>query len=222
MPKVPQSIADIRKKSTYTQDLICTSYHEAGHAIFTLLHNMRVPLINLFENKTNKRVEGYCRYETPIELEDIKDPELFNYQLIAEIKIKYAGLAAEKYHFKTVSGSDKFPMFLRYGSSDDTLSAAALIKQFNLVAPGKKRYNYKQKLIKDTTQLLIEHWDAVVLISHRLFQKKKINYQQLKNILTKKTKNTEFWKNKFKKIEFIFKNLDELDELKIKPIFINN
>ena len=222
MPKVPQSIADIRKKSTYIQDLVCTSYHEAGHAIFTLLHNMRVPSILLFENKSNKRIEGYCRYETPIELEDIKDQELFDYQLIAEIKIKYAGLASEKYHFKTVSGSDKFPMFLRYGSSDDTLSAAALIKQYDLSPSGKKRYNYKQKLIKDTTLLLQEHWDAVTLVSHQLFRKKKINFRQLKSLLIKKTKNPEFWKNKFKKIEFIFKNLNELDELQIKSIFIDN
>lgn len=212
------SIDKVRKKVTYTHDLISTSYHEAGHAVYALLHCMKVPLVYVFENKKYKRVDGFTHYESFRELNNITDPALFEKQIYAEICIKYAGLTAEKYHFKNMSGSDKFPMVLRDGSSSDTLSAAALIKQYNLAPPGRKRYSFKKTLIKETLIELRQHWDAVTLISHSLFKKKRLNYEDIKMLLIRKTKDKEFWKNQFKAIDYIFDNVGSLDEKEIKFI----
>ena len=113
-------------------------------------------------------------------------------------------MIAEKQHFKNISGSDKFPLLLRESSSDDTSYAAGLIKQYNIVPAERKRFYYKKKLIKETLIELREHWDAVTLVSHALFKKKKLSYHELKILLTRKTKNKELWKNKFKVVDRIF------------------
>jgi hypothetical protein len=214
------SIDQVRKKLTYTHDLISTSYHEAGHAVYGLLHFMKVPSVYVFENKKNKRIEGFCHYESVKELSEVQDIDLFAEQLKAEICIKYAGLTAEKYHFKTISGSDKFPMFLKDGSSDDTLSAAALIKQYEVVPPGRKRYAFKKKMITETLRDLQENWDAVTLIAHGLFQKKRLSFPEIEKLLSKKTDNKEFWKEQFKTIHFIFDNIEGLDEKDLKSILL--
>ena len=119
---------------------------------------------------------------------------------------KYAGLTAEKFHFKKMSGSDKFPLYWRDGSSDDTKDAAYLIKRFSPVAPGKKRYAYKKKIIKRTFTLLEQHWDAVTIVAHALVQKKRLGFSELKELLIKKSEDKEFWKDRFKDIADIFGN----------------
>lgn len=211
------SIDDIRKKITKIHELISTSYHEAGHTVFGLLHGMKIESVCVFQNKRNKRVEGFTHYNSP-DMEEIEDADLFNYLLNSEICIKYAGLAAEKYHFKTISGSDKFPIFLRDGSSDDTLTAAALIRQYNVAQPGKKRYAYKKKVIRETLHILQDNWEAVTLVAHALFQKNHLSYNELKDLLIKKSSNKQFWKEQFKAINYICENHETLDEKSLKSI----
>jgi len=211
------TIGEIRKKVTKTHEQISTAYHEAGHTVYALLHCMIVQSVCIFEDKKSKRIHGFTHYNAP-QASDMEDVDLRNILLINEIKLSYAGLTAEKYHFKCISGSDKFPMFLKDGSSDDTLSAAALIKKYNLAPAGRKRYNYKQKLIRETLSEQIQHWDAVTVIAHALFQRKRLTYQDLRELLVKKTKNKKFWKERFKQMAFIYDNAVTLDEKTLKYI----
>jgi len=213
------SIEDIRKKVTYTHELISTAYHEAGHTIYGLLHCMKVNMVHIFENKKSKRVCGFTHFNYPV-ASDVDDPELSQKLMKAEICLNYAGLAAEKYHFKNVSGSDRFPGYWKNGSSSDTMAAAALIKQYDLVPPGKKRHFFKNKLIKETEKQLQQHWDVVVIVSHALFRKKRLYFSDLKSLLTKKSANKEFWKEQFKRIDYIFKNGYDLDEKNLKFILM--
>lgn len=213
------SIHHFRKKLAHTYEFIATAYHEAGHTVYGLLHNMRIISVFAYQNKRTKRIDGFTHYENYFHSE-IADPQLICAILKNEICISYAGLGAEKYHFKKISGSDKFPMFLRDGSSDDTLSASELIRKFNLAAPGRKRYALKQKLIKETATELQLHWEAVDLVAHALFQKKKLNYSDLKQLLTKKSTNKKFWKEKFKIIDYMFENEGKLDEKELKSIML--
>lgn len=210
----------VRKKLQYTTDLISTSYHEAGHTVYGLLYLMKITSVWVFENKKCKRIEGFTHYELPVDLSEVKDSTLLSEVIKAEICLKYAGLAAEKYHFKSISGSDKYPLFLRDGSSDDTLAAAALIRQYNLVPPGKKRYNFKKKLIKETLKELQDNWDAVTVIAHALFKKKRLSYVTLKKLLTKHTNDPEFWKQIFYNLDSIFSKHAPLDEKDIKYILL--
>jgi hypothetical protein len=212
------SLDQVRKRLTYTTDLISTSYHEAGHTVYGLLHFMKVNSVWVFENKKCKRVEGFTHYELPVDFSELKDFALCAEIIKSEICLKYAGLAAEKYHFKSISGSDKYPLFLRDGSSDDTLTAAALLREYNLVPPGKKRYNFKKKLIKNTLEDLQDNWDAVTIIAHALFKKKRLSYMSLKKLLTKHTNDPEFWKQNFYILDSIFNKQQPLDEKEIKYI----
>jgi hypothetical protein len=172
---------------------------------------MKIDSVYVFENKRSKRIEGFTHYDLP-NLSKITDSEILVTFFKSEVCFRYAGLAAEKHLFKSISGSDKFPIFLRDGSSDDTLSAAALIKKHNLVAPGRKRYEYKKKIIKETLNDLKDHWNAVTIVSHALFQKKSLNFLELKTLLIKKSNNKVFWKEQFKNIEYIFNDSLELDD----------
>lgn len=195
------SIGDIRKKVTKTYELISTSYHEAGHTICALLSSMKVNSVCVFEHKKLKRIHGFTQYESP----DLDPNHLFfDILLEQEISMSYAGLLAEKYHFKSISGSDQIPMFIKEGSSNDLFSIRKVIQKYNPVPPGKKRYSYKQKIAKKTLDILIEHWDAVDLVAHSLFGHKKISYQDLRELLTKKSKNRKFWKEQFKIISQIY------------------
>lgn len=211
------TIGEIRKKVTKTHELISTAFHEAGHTVYALLHLMKVESVYVFEDKKSKRICGFTHYNSP-GVEQFQDSELINILLINEIKLSYAGLTAEKYHFKCLTGSDKFPMFLKDGSSDDTLSAAALIKKYNLAPAGQKRYNFKQKMIRQTLHEQQLHWDAVTAIAHALFQRKRLSYTDLRELLTKKTKNKKFWKEQFKRMASIYDNIATLDEKSLKSI----
>ncbi len=214
------TLHEYRKKIAGTYEFISTAYHEAGHVIYGLLHFMRINSVSVFENRKSKRIDGFTHYDDYFH-SNMKDPRLIANIIKNEICISYAGLSAEKYFFKTISGSDRFPLFLREGSSDDTLSAASLIKKFNLAPPGKKRHLLKQKLIKETSIELQLHWEAVVIVSQELFQKKKLYYNDIKQLLLNKSSNKKFWKKQFKQIDYIFNNASLLDEKELKSIMFN-
>lgn len=212
------SIDQFRKKVTNTHETISTSYHEAGHAIYGLLHYIKIDSVYIFENKKTKRIDGFTHDDSPIKLESLNDSILFEDRLNTEICFYYSGLIAERHFFKMMSGSDKFPSFLKDGSSDDTMEAAALIRKYGAVAPGRKRYDYKKNLIKETTQELQNNWEAVTVIAHSLFQKKNLSFLDLKNLLIRKTENKKFWREQFKNINYIYDNYDALDENSLKSI----
>jgi hypothetical protein len=212
-----RSIADVRKKFYETHELISTSYHEAGHLIYGLLHNLDIISVLVFVDKRSKRIEGELHYDPPA-LSEIKDPVLRNNRLHAEIGLSYAGLVAEKHYFKLISGSNKFPMFLKEGSSRDFLEAGKLFDKYKLSKPGIKRFKYKQKILKQIDIELQNNWNAITLIAHGLFKKKRFSLLELRKILTKKTKNKDFWKKKFKINDKLYGNFEPLDEKDIKSI----
>lgn len=199
------SIKDIRKKVTHIHESISTAFHEAGHAIYGLLHFVKIETVYIFQDKKTKRICGVTNFYNPFYNID-------NYHMLQKSAkivacLNYAGLVAEKYHFKNISGSDKFPLFWKNGSSNDTLAAITLIKRYNLAPPGRKRYLFKKKLIKETYNELREHWNSVTLIAHELFKRKKLYYSDLERLLIKESDNKKFWKKQFKNIknqEFIY------------------
>ena len=163
--------------ANYISELILVSYHESGHTIYALLHLTMVERVRVYEE--NGVICGITHLNYPVPGE-VDDPELIYELMKSEICVNYAGLAAEKYYFKNVSGSDKFPMFWKNGSSSDTMAAAAKIKEYNLAPPGRKRYNLKKRLIKETAQELYDNWSDIVLIARSLFKKKRLSYAELK------------------------------------------
>lgn len=218
MAKGTGSIAEIRKKVTKTHEFISTSYHEAGHTIYALLHLMKVTSVSVFENKKLKRVHGIAYYDYPTEFDEIQDSDLLNTLLRAEVGISYAGLIAEKTLFRSISGSRQTPMFISDGSGEDNKSAREVIKKYNLAPPGPKRTAYKQKLMREVRQELHTHWDAVTAVSHALFKRHRLSFEDLQELLTKKSRNKKFWKEQFKRINYFYDNNKVLDEKDLKSI----
>lgn len=211
------SITDIRKKFHSLHDLISTSYHEAGHTIYGLLHGMNIESVQVFETKKTKRIDGFTHYN-PLELNKVQDLDLQFNRAEAEVGLCYAGLIAEKKLFKMISGLDKFPMFLKEGSSVDVAEAASIMDKYQLAEAGQKRYKYKKKILKKVDCDLQDHWDAVTIVAHALVRKKKLNYFELKTLLLKKVNDREFWREQFKIHDELCRNSEPLDEKEIKYI----
>lgn len=209
---------NLRKKAFRAYELLSASYHEAGHTIYGLLEFIKIGSVSVNLNQKGAG-NGITYYETAFE-EDISDRFLFNFLILSEIKLSYSGFCSEKLFFKKISGTAEKQIFLRDGSSDDVADAAALIRKHNLVPAGKKRYQYKQKMKNDITKTLDKHWDDVVIVSHALFQRKKLYYSDLKSLLLKKSPNKSYWKAQFKKIDYLFDNRGSLDTKELKSIVL--
>lgn len=203
-----------RQKLSQEYELISTCYHEAGHTIAGLLTFMKIPLVTV--SLTSKSVEGFTHYE--MINQDMVDEKINDYLTLSEIYISYAGMIAEKIHYKEICGADKLPMVLKEGSFPDISSATVIIRKYNLAPPGKKRQKFKQEMFKDLDADLKEHWDAIKLVSHALYKRKRLDYEDLKELLTKKSKKKEFWKNRFKEINTLVTSTRELDEKEIRII----
>jgi hypothetical protein len=196
-------------------ELIMTSHHEAGHTICGLLHYMKVLVVTAaFGQETS----GWTHYEV-LDM-PLKNQRIQDYILLSEIKISYAGVVAERMHYKKISGSDKLPTILKNGSSLDIRSAGDLISTSNIVPPGKKRQLYKKQICRDVASLLEEFWDDVSLVAHALYQKRRLAYEDLKDLLTRKSKHKKFWKQQFKDIATLLDS-ETLDESEIQAIFPN-
>ena len=207
MAKNSNSIGEVRKKATKTHELIFTSHHEAGHTIYALLHIMYVCSVCVYENKKLKRILGTTYYDTFYDdFDSVKDPILLNKLILTEISMNYAGVMAERHLFKSISGSEQVPKYITSGSFDDNENTAKIISQYNLAEPGKKRYAYKQKICRKVHATLQNNWDAVSIVAHELYKRRKLEYIDLKILLTTKTINTKFWKEQFKKIDYIRNN----------------
>lgn len=186
--------------------IISVSYHEASHAIAALLHFMIVPEVAVVEARHH--VSGYTHYDLitlDTNLDEI-DKKIKDYVILSEIYLKYAGLMGESIHFEDMSGSKKLPVILKIGNEPDIKDAAALIKKYNLVEPGEKRYLFKKKLFRKITSLLKEHWSDVKLLAHALYDCRKLQYEELKQLLSKKSVRKKFWQQRFKDIDILFKD----------------
>lgn len=212
------SIADIRKKVTKTHEFISTSYHEAGHTVYALLHLMKISSVSVFENKKLKRIHGIAYYSYPREFDEVNDSELLNTLARAEVGTSYAGLIAEASLFKSISGSKQIPTFISDGSSDDNKSAHEVIKKYNLAPPGPKRTAYKRKIMAEVQAELHANWDAVMVVAHALFKHRRLSFTDLQELLTKKTRNKKFWKEQFRKISHCHENNKNLDDKDLKFI----
>lgn len=215
------SIYEIRRSFHKISDSLFTSYHEASHTIYGLLRLIKISEVSIYTNAKSKRIEGLTHFLSP-DLFLIKNNNLLTYWIYAEICFSYAGLSGEKILYKNLSGSNTLPAFIKGGSSNDTQSASALIKDYKLIEPGKKRLQLKRQLIKETTAELTEHWNAVEIISHNLFKRKTLSFQDLKQILTKKSFDKDhFWRNKFQEIEYLYhQNSISTDEDTLKSIIL--
>ena len=210
-------ILSFKKKVSKSYETISVSYHESGHAICALLRCIKIKIVSIKQNERFQQMEGITEYFSYIH--NIQNKELFNYYLNSEIYIYYSGLVSEKLFYKKISGSDKFPSFLKDGSSYDTKEAAKLITKYHLYSPGEQRFKYKRKVTKQIGLMLEDYWSDVELLSHFLFKKKRINYQQIKSLMIRKSINKQFWRRHFKKIDQLTSVLSyPLDSDKIKTI----
>ena len=207
----------ISKKIAKQFELITGAIHEASHTIYALLHYMKVESVCVFEDKKLKRIHGATYYDFPVDIELVEDQSIINCLVRSDVGMSYSGLIAEKILFKSLSGLSQTPMFIRDGSTDDNKDAREMIAKYNLAAAGQKRSAYKRKLMREVQLELTAYWNDIVLISHNLIKRRKLNYTDLQMLLTKKSINKVFWKEHFKGLNNIF-NSETLDEnvLRIK------
>lgn len=208
------SSSNTKKKQSYDYELIAMSYHEASHIICGLFNYMKISEAGVMKNE-----EGYTNFVfySP---DKVKDRVLEKILAINEIQTSYAGLVGEKLYYKNICGSDKFPLHLRIGSHSDLKEATKLINKHKLSESGKKRLVFKKQIQEDTKILLSQYWEDIKIIAHFLYKKKKITFDELKFLLTKKSQNREFWKDRLKKIQSIQNKIDSINEEEVKSILL--
>lgn len=216
-------ISSKTKKLSYNHEFIATCYHEAGHTISGLLNFMKIPTVSIEMHKkinADPTTLGNTNYETPVYIEKVKDDELRTELVMCEIRINYAGLAAEKLLYKDLCGTDQLPMVLKHGSFEDRDNISNLIKLYNLAPPGRKRHLFKKRALSGATSQLNAYWSDVKLVSHELYKRRKLYYYDLALLLTTKSINKKFWKKKLKEINFLSLYGEKLDERELKNILI--
>jgi len=196
--------ASISLKLAQNYRVVSVAYHEASHVVAALLNHIRVEDVYIDEGKRGVGgITGYHMFYSEDKL-DIIDTKIRNYLLYTEIYLKYAGLAGEKLYFKDMSGSDSFPQILKSGVEEDMQDAARIIKKYNLAEPGNKRYLFKKKMFRHITKQLKLHWPDIKLLSHILYQKRRLKEDDIKQLLLKKSPNKKFWKKQFKTTDILF------------------
>lgn len=212
------------KKQSFDYELIAMSYHEAGHVVCGLYNYLWVCDANVMTPKKREGGTMYYTYGCFEEFNDniVEDEELRKILFIFELQALYAGLIAEKMYYKDICGSSKFPNHLKNGSSYDTTRASNIIRKNKLVSPGKQTFLFKKQVRYDVEQMLNEHWDAVKVIAHFLYQKKRLTFDELKYNLTRRTEHREFWKDKFKKIKLIHNDKNPPAEDFVKELMLED
>lgn len=173
---------------------ISTCYHESGHIICALLSFCEVSSAEI-----KSADEAYVYYDCP-DIESANNKTKFSL-IKKEIGIRYAGVLAEKIFFQNLHPLDTMPMSVKIGSSDDFKTASDIIRKYNVVKSGKDRQKFKNKIKLKIEKLLHYHWKDVALIANVLLDKKKINFNKIKTVLSTKSSKAKKWKMVFEKIE---------------------
>jgi hypothetical protein len=150
----------------------------------------------------SEAVEGITNYFW-IDKPDL-ETDLIQHVAMDEVGISYAGMIAELLYYRDACGASKLPWVLKEGSSLDIKSASDTIKRYNLASSGKPRQQLKRRVQKEVNALLSEHWEDLKLISHKLYKAKRLSFDDLGILLTKKSDNRPFWKEQFDEIDTLF------------------
>jgi hypothetical protein len=195
-------LGDILRKEAYNSEWISVSWHEAGHCIYALLHHRKVTSVRVYLDKDIDRIVGETNYDG-LCIDDIHDNIARKEYIDCDIGLSYAGLIAEKRHYKLSSGSDVFPAVL-YDAYYDSRDASKLIVKYDVAPPGKARINYKARIKRKVAKELEANWNDVSLIAHALFKRKRLSLDDLRGILTKKSDDNEGWKERFVEINDLY------------------
>jgi hypothetical protein len=207
-----QSSASTTEAQANDYYLIASSYHEASHTVMGLYNLILINDVSIVRGQGGNT--NYVTYEA----KEFNDVELQRVVFLTELQLIYAGLIGEKLYYQDICGSIRFPQHLRVGSSADMKMAYAIIRDNKLSLPGAETSKLKNDLIKYVETFLTENWEAIKIIAHSLYKKKKLSFDELKYLLTRNSINKELWKDKFKKINFIHTRKKDLLEAEIKKL----
>lgn len=198
------------EKQSLDYELIACAWHESGHTVVGLLNYSKITTVCLSNTSKSDALHGDTYYNL-YNGGYVEDIDLSRVMLIFELQIIYAGLMAEKIYYKNICGSDRFPAHLKSGSSGDIEEGSKIIRKNRIIKPGRPTFLFKKQIQKDVEILLKEYWNDVSIVAHTLYQKKRLSYSELKSLLIRKTKDKDFWKTHFKKIDLIHneKNIPE-------------
>lgn len=183
---------------------ISTAYHEATHALFVMLSLFKIEKVEIFSDKKNKENFEPCGLTSFLSpLQYTQCPMLERSFAISEIIVNYSGVVGEQYLFKEISGLRKAPGYIKNGGYYDNKNCKKLFKKY-LSNHKISVTDFKRNAYKKIESVLKIYWEDVKIIAADLLKNRCLNYKRLKSELIKKSKNKNYWKNKFKVIDYIF------------------
>lgn len=212
---------DHKARLSHEFELITTAFHEAGHAISGFLNLMKIESVGIDAkmNRDSNKDLGYTIFVIAIDVSYVQDKELLYNLLMRELYVNYAGLAAEKLLYKDVCGTYNIPMILKAGSYMDRDRCAEIIANNNLAPAGRKRYAFKKRALQYSIDQLEESWSDVKLLAQTLLKKKRLSFDQLRILLTKKSQHKDFWKEHFKILNKLYRSCHTMTDKDFKYYF---
>lgn len=198
-------------QSALDYDLIFLAWHEASHTVVAF-HNFFQVLYTYIRVKPEDSITHWYTSK------NIEDLELKRIILLLEMQTEYAGLIGEQLLYKELTGASILPKNLKVGISDDLKLISDTIRYNNLAKSGKETKLLKKNIQNKTKKIIIEYWNDIKLIAHFLYDKRYLEYKDLKFILTRKSKNKKFWKTRLSKIDSIYGSDDHPNDDTIKSI----
>jgi hypothetical protein len=213
--------ASITSKQVRDYNAIATSYHEASHTIIALLNYFYVYNVNIVpkpDSYGEMNWWSWLDHMSDITTSNIDDQDLCYSIHYSHIGTLYAGLIGERLYYYNACGSDKFPMHLKQGSIYDYQDASFVIRKNKIAKPGRETLLLKKQIQKDIREILENNWEAVKVVAHQLYKKKRLGFDEIKHILTRKTENKMFWKEQFRKIKMIYSEKSNLTVSEFKKL----
>lgn len=184
---------------------VSTAYHEATHALFAILAFFKIEKVEIFSNKKKKDNDYEACGVTSFfsHLDYTSNTILQRDFAISEIIVNYSGVVGEQFLFKQISGVKKAPGYIKKSGYVDNNNSKKIFKKY-LIDYNITVTAFKASVFKKIESILESYWEDVKLIAISLLFNKKLKHNDIKNILTKKSKSKHFWKQKFKVIDIMF------------------
>ncbi len=198
-------------------EITACCFHESGHVLYGLLAHMKITSVSITYSDVVEGTTYYLRVDEYLPTDKIDDSLVLPFAM-DEVRMAYAGITAERLFYRDTCGSSKFPLVLKEGSSQDIKAASDTIKKANLAPPGKKRQELKRQVQQELAHTITEHWSDLKLIAHTLYKTKRLSFDDLKALLTKKSSRREYWKKQFREITMLFDETSSLDKAEIVAI----
>lgn len=169
-------------------NLIVTCYHEAGH-IVAALRNFILPLECQVMKGNQIDANTTLKYFI---IPKNSDAKLYRQLLMSRLHTYAAGIVAEEIFFNLIVGKS-LPRNLRHGWHKDRIEFLSALKKTEKNPATRTRM--REKIFKQTRQVLEKDWHIVIALAHALYDKKFLSFEDICRVVIRSDRpSAKYWR----------------------------